>query len=364
MKKIWIDLENTPHVPLFKPIIEELNKLGYKTMVTVRDCFQVCALADLHNLSYKKIGYHYGKNKLRKLIGLFYRSMQLLPTILSEKPVLALSHGSRSQLILSKMLRIPTVMMDDYEPSKGLPFFNPDWSIIPEVISEDDLTYPKKYLRKYPGIKEDIYIPFLKPDANILREFNISENEIIVVIRPPATEAHYHNPESEVLFEAVIDFVCGKDDTQIVILPRNGKQTAEIKKLWPEWCTNGKIMIPDHVVDGLNLIWYSDLVISGGGTMNREAAALNVPVYSIFRGKIGAVDNYLSRIGRLTLIESIEDIPAKIVLTHRQRPSKPKLLNSSPLQTIVNSIVAIIENQQSSRRNLTENTGKNTLHII
>jgi len=44
--KIWIDLDNTPHVPFFKPIIRELEKRGHEVVLTARDAFQVCELAD------------------------------------------------------------------------------------------------------------------------------------------------------------------------------------------------------------------------------------------------------------------------------------------------------------------------------
>jgi len=113
--------------------------------------------------------------------------------------------------------------------------------------------------------------------------------------------------------------------------------------MWPQWCNNGKIIIPEQVVNGLNLIWYSDLVVSGGGTMNREAAALGVPVYSIFRGKIGAVDKYLAETGRLTLLESVGDIRTKIILAPRHRPAKPEHTNRAALERIIDEVVSVLE---------------------
>jgi len=120
-------------------------------------------------------------------------------------------------------------------------------------------------------------------------------------------------------------------------------QESLVRKTWPRQCDNGKIIIPDHVVDGLNLIWHSDLVISGGGTMNREAAALGVPVYSIFRGKIGAVDQYLANSGRLVLLESVKDIYTKIILNKSRRSRKIKRTNRVALHRIVDEIVGIVE---------------------
>jgi predicted glycosyltransferase len=96
-------------------------------------------------------------------------------------------------------------------------------------------------------------------------------------------------------------------------------------------------------LDGLNLIWNSDLVVSGGGTMNREAAALGVPVYSIFRGNVGAVDQHLSEKGRLVLIQSVADVSAKIHLVRRQRRPVADVASRSTLHFIVDTIEEIVE---------------------
>jgi predicted glycosyltransferase len=341
-KKIWIDLDNTPHVPFFKPIIEELNKRDYFIILTARDCFQVCELADLLSLPYKRIGRHYGKNKILKAIGTLFRAVQLMSVILREKPDLAISHGSRSQLVASAILNIPSIMITDYEYSHFFPIIKPRWLILPEVISDKLIKISKERILKYPGIKEDVYVPNVKPNPSIKDELGINE-ELIVTIRPPATEAHYHLPESEELFYAAMDFLINQKNISIILLPRNEKQAELIRKLYPEIFDKGKIIIPDHAVDGLNLIWHSDLVISGGGTMNREAAALGVPVYSIFRGKIGAVDQYLSETGRLTLLKSVEDVRTKIALNRRQKDAKPAHRNMNTLKSIVEGIEKITE---------------------
>ena len=342
-KKIWIDLDNSPHVPFFNPIIKELKQRDCLVTLTARDCFQVCGLAELFGLEYKRIGRHYGKNKILKIVGTIIRSIQLLPAALRERPTIAVSHGSRSQLITAKMLRIPVVMIFDYEFTQGLGFISPDWVIAPEMIPDKAKKYNKGRFLKYPGIKEDVYAPFFKPDPNILREFEVGRQDILVTIRPPATEAHYHNPESEKLFVAVVEFIAQSPDVRIVILPRNEiKQTRWIKKIWAELFETGKIIIPDHVVNGLNLIWHSDFVVSGGGTMNREAAALGVPVYSIFRGKIGAVDRYLSDNGRLTLLESVEDVKTKVKIVSREKSINFQKGNKDALDVIVNHLIKIL----------------------
>jgi hypothetical protein len=321
--------------------MEELEKKGYSIILTARDCFQVCELADLMNLRYKRIGRHYGKNMLLKAIGLMWRTIQLLPTGLYEKPVLAVSHGSRAQLLAAMILRLPSISIDDYEYSREVA--NPTWMIMPELIPETSVKAAKDRVFRYPGIKEDVYVPSFQPDPTLMQSLGLDPMDLVVTIRPPATEAHYHNPLSEELFEASIDYIASKQGTRIIILPRSDHQREMIGQKWGKWYSDHKIIIPEKVVDGLSLIWYSDLVISGGGTMNREAAALGVPVYSIFKGKIGAVDRYLSEKGRLILIENKDELASKVVLAPRDKTYKPQDSNNFTLHKIVSHIVNIME---------------------
>lgn len=337
---IWIDLDNTPHVMIFKPIIDELEKRGYHILLTAREAFQVCALADLFGLRYQKIGRHYGKHKLLKMAGLFIRSSQLAKYIAHARPALALSHGSRSQLALAKAMGIPSVLLLDYEYARFLSFSHPDWVMMPEIISMNHFPRSTKVI-KYPGIKEHIYIPSFRPNPNIRAELGIEADQVVAIVRPPANEAHYHNPESEQLFSAVMEYLVAATYVTTILLPRNQKQQQTIYERWKCWLDCKRIMIPDHALNGLDLIWHSDLVICGGGTMGREAAVLNVPAYSIFRGHQGAVDQYLASTGRLTLIETQKDIPSKINLIRRRRNEAPSPSDSSTLTTIVDQIVEI-----------------------
>ncbi len=345
-KKVWIDLENSPHVPFFKPIIGALEERGYPVLLTARDCSQTCGLADRHNLSYTRIGRHYGKNRVLKLLGLVIRGTQMINIARREKPLLALSHGSRSQAVASNILGLPLVAIGDYEHARRMPLVQLDWIIMPEVIPDSAITWCRgARIFKYPGIKEDVYVPSFKPEPGILGELGICEKDLVVTIRPPASDAHYHNPESDVLFAIAVEWLAGIEGLRMVLLPRNERQGDFIRKKWPGLTSEGKIVIPDRVLDGLNLIWHSDLVISGGGTMNREAAALGAPVYSIFRGEIGAVDRYLADNGRLVLLEKPEDLASRVVLQKWQRPVTPENLNSRALPVIVGKLLEILGNR-------------------
>lgn len=338
---IWIDLDNSPHVPFFAPIIKELERRGHSVTLTARKAFQVCQLADLFGLTYKPVGRHYGKHTIFKVYGSFVRAMQLLPTTFGAKPDLALSHGSRSQLVAAATRGIPSVVIFDYEFARHL-FISPTWVMVPEVIPEAAIRLPKERVLRYPGIKEDVYAPGFTPDPSICTELGLNGKSVVVTVRPPADEAHYRSPESDALFHAAMQYLGSRPETQIVLLPRNDHQEKSVRRAWSQLFSSGKVTVPEHAVDGLNLIWHSDLVISGGGTMNREAAALGVPVYSIFRGKIGAVDKYLAEQGRLVLIESVEDIAHKIALTQRSKQLR-QAGRAGALEAIISNLTAVTE---------------------
>jgi dTDP-4-amino-4,6-dideoxygalactose transaminase/predicted glycosyltransferase len=338
---IWIDLDNSPHVPFFAPIIEELRQRDYRVMLTARDCFQVRELVDLFGLKCDIIGHHFGKNTFLKLAGLCVRASQLAPAIVRERPDLAVSHGSRSQLIVAASLGIPSLFMGDYEFSTVSALIHPTWLMCPDVVPNSSIQSDPDRVLKYPGIKEDVYVPRFIPDPMLRSKLDLRDDDLVVTVRPPATEAHYYRPESTELFKAFVEFARQQPDVRMVALPRNDRQAAWLRDTWPELFANGMLRIPP-VVDGLNLIWYSDLVVSGGGTMNREAAALGVPVYSTFRGKIGAVDQYLSQTGRLVLLESPDDVRERVTLVRRNRPSRPGKRTSATLINIVEQIVGLM----------------------
>jgi predicted glycosyltransferase len=345
-KKIWIDLDNSPHVPFFKPIAEELERRGYSVVFTARDRFQVRALADLMKLNYRCVGHHYGKHTVAKLAGIVVRALQLLPYVLRQRPQLAVSHGSRSMFALASMLRIPTITIMDYEHARWAWFLGNAWAMLPDVIPGTALKLRKDRILKYPGIKEDVYVPFFRPDPAIKRILGITNQELMVTLRPPATEAHYHNPESEVLLDAVFEMISQTPNIKVVLVPRTAKQAAELHTQWPGLFDSGKVIVSKQAVDGLDLIWFSDVVISGGGTMNREAAALGVPVYSIFRGKTGAVDEYLAKSGRLVLLQSADDVRAKLKLVHRNIGTRSAGEKRNTLAAIVDHIAVIAESSR------------------
>jgi predicted glycosyltransferase len=340
-KSIWIDLDNSPHVPFFAPIIKELEDRGHAVLVTARDFAQVTQLIRLMKLRCTTIGRHYGKNTVMKIVGVAIRASQLAPLVRRAKPDLAVSHGSRAQLLLSAMLRVPSMDISDYEHATDFKGFRPTWMMVPELIPRTNLGMPEECVLSYPGIKEDVYVPQFAPNPDFLTQLKLSNDSILVTLRPPASHAHYHNPESDVIFAEVMNWLVAERNVVTILLPRTEAQGREIRKQWPTAFDSGKVIVPAQAVDGLNLMWHSDLVISGGGTMNREAAALRLPVYSTFRGKIGAVDNYLVAQQRLILIDSKADVRVRIKLEKRQRHIE-SYGNTATLNAIVQQIESVM----------------------
>lgn len=343
-RQIWIDLDNSPHVPFFRPIIDELRKRKYEVLVTARDAYQVRELTEFYGVEARSIGKHYGKHKIWKALGTVWRAIELTSFVQRQKPDLAVCHGSRAMLLASKLLGIPCLVLIDYEFTAGMPGVKPTWLMVPSVVPESSGSGSR--VLKYPGIKEDVYLSTFRADETLKDRLGVPRDNMLITIRPPAIEAHYHNPEAETLLKTALERFVQQPNTTILLLPRNKRQESTLRSKWSDAIASRKIIVPTHAEDGLNLIWNSDFVISGGGTMNREAAAMGVPVYSIFRGTIGAVDRYLAEQGRLVLIETPQDVLAKIEAVHRDRSHKLSDNGKSPtLEAIIDAIVSIVENR-------------------
>jgi len=170
----------------------------------------------------------------------------------------------------------------------------------------------------------------------------LSPEDIVVILRPPATEAHYHNPESEKLLAAVVELLEIHPEVKTILLPRTPKQHAELRRAKPALFASRRMQVPEHAINGLDLIWHSDVVISGGGTMNREAAALGIPVYSVFRGPLGAIDAHLAETGKLILLGSESDVREKLKLVRRERTNAFTSDRGAALDAVVNHIFAVL----------------------
>lgn len=317
--KIWIDLDHTPHVPLFRPIVEEIHRRGIETLVTARDFAQTVALLKMWNIQHVAIGHHGGSSKVGKVLNLLQRSSQLIAHVWNKKIDLAVSHGSRSQIVAARMLGIPSVAMDDYEYSEAWIENNlATWILMPKYIPEQRLQtlgFCMRKLRRYPGYKEELYLPYFKPDPGFRDLIGVPADKILVTIRPSAMYANYHDPLSEQILLRVIKKALETPNSWPLIVSRIAKDKSFICERFGD-----QVHFLEKVVDGVQLIWNSDVFISGGGTMNREAGLLGVPVYSIFTGRKPYLDEYLAEQGKLTFIDSLEKVD-QICIAKRIRPA-------------------------------------------
>jgi predicted glycosyltransferase len=306
-------------VPFFSPLIREFESRGHSVSVTIRDYGYTTELASQAGMTYTCVGSHPGGNILRKLVSLGSRSLRLAAWATRRKFDLALSHGSRGLVGAAWLAGIPTVTMFDYEHvSSGLFHKLSSRLLLPEAL---DRSVIGDRVRYYPGYKEEVYLGDFKPRTG-LSEIPVPAGRVIVLIRPPATTAHYHDSRSEDIFRALLQRISASDSAFGIIAPRTAQQGCEIRNIL-ENPLNFHIL--ERSMNGLDLIWNADLIVGGGGTMNREAALLGVPVYSIFTGPIGAIDRRLSEEGRLQLIRKTEDV-TEIKVESRDRDDVEALM--------------------------------------
>jgi predicted glycosyltransferase len=326
--RLWIDLANSPHVPFFRALIPEFERRGAAVELTARDFAQTLEMAKAANLKASAIGGHGGRGLMGKAGNLAGRVAALARWARGRRFDLAVSHNSYAHVAAASLLNIKSVTLMDYEhqPANHLAFRLASRVIVPRAFPESAL---RKYgasarkVRRYDGIKEDVYLSDFQADprfASILHKLGVEPSEVLVTVRPPARDALYHRFENE-LFEELIDRLCAHSRARIIMLVRNESQRADYASR--EGCA--KLVMPREALDGANLIAASDLVISAGGTMNREAAALGVPAATIYAGRWAAIDEELVREGRLRRIKTRADLDAlpleKKGDTHARRAS-------------------------------------------
>ncbi len=304
---IWIDLVNSPQVLFFRPILKELQKRGHNLYITSRAYAQTCSLAEDYQIPNTPIGQHGGKNWGGILYHNMDRVFKLCKWVRTQPKIdLAISHNSYTQAIASKMLRIPFVTLMDYEyqPLNHLCFRLAKRVIVPSAFPDKMLAGygAQKKVKKYSGIKEEIYLSDFNPDEELLSDLNVDPQKILIVVRPPATWTLYHRFENP-LFDLVMQYLAEQKDNLIIFLPR-----VESQAIWAKQLGIPHLIIPSKTLDGPNLLFAADIVISAGGTMNRESAVLGTPTYTVFGGKLGAVDDYLIKKGRMVPIKDKKDL--------------------------------------------------------
>ena len=298
--RVWIDVTNSPHVAFFRPLVDLLRDRGHDVSITAREFAQTLELLDDAGLPYAVVGpAHAGASRLAKVRAMASRLAALRRFARSRGFDVALSHASHELPLVARSLGVPSSYAFDYEfalAQHSLGCRAATRVVVPDAIPQARLTRLGARERKvvsYPGLKEEYYLHGFRPDPAVLDELGIDRERVLAVIRTPPEVSLYHRGDGSV-FADVLRRLADDPNVHAVVLPRTAAQRAQVNTLGAS-----SLLVPERAVDALSLVALADLVVSAGGTMNREAVALGTPVYTTFSGRLGAVDERLVGEGRL-----------------------------------------------------------------
>jgi len=325
------------HVLVLRPLIERLRQEGHSVEITSRDYAQTQALLDLHGIAHTPIGQHGGASRFQKAYRLGARTAGMLSFGRGRSFDLALAHGSNDLAIAARTLSVPEANMHDYE--FAVTQHRIGCRLAKRVMFPDSV--PAERLRRfgvgpeklfpYPGLKEEYYLFDFEPDPEALQRLAVDTARVVVIVRPPPDVSLYHR-KSNPLFPKVLDRLGRDADVHAVVLPRTQAQREFITGL-----KLPALIVPEEAVEAQSLVALADLVLSAGGTMNREAAALGTPVYTTYGGRLGGVDEALIRSGRLRPLTD----PRALVLEKRSTEATPTRRDPAALvETVLGTVGA------------------------
>ena len=325
--RVWIDVTNSPHVVFFRPLVGLLTARGHEVTLTARDFAQTLELLEDAGLEHVVVGPpHGGASRTGKARAMRSRLLALRRFARPRGFDIALSHASHELPLAARSLGIPSSYAFDYEFARtqhALGCRAATRVVVPEAIPQDrldSLGARARKVRRYPGLKEEYYLQGFSPDDGVLDRLGLGRSRILAVVRTPPDVSLYHRHGSP-LFAAVLERLGGDPAVQAVVLPRTAVQREAIRA-----ASLPSLVVPDRAVDALSLVALADLVVSAGGTMNREAVALGTPVYTTFSGRIGAVDERLVREGRLRRLDD-----ASGIVVERKPASGPNAMRDPAL---------------------------------
>lgn len=317
--RVWFDCTAAAHPVVLRPVIERFRERGDEILVTARENGETVGNLERLGIPHLVAGKHGGAGKPGKALALASRSARLARPVWKFRPDLAVAHGSVDLALISRTLFIPSAQMQDYEFAglqRKIAWRVARRVLVPDSIPVDRLVKAgaaEEKLVRFPGLKEDYYLAGFEPDPSVPEALGIDLGRILVIVRPPPETAAYHAKNT--VYDDVIERLAREEGLTAVIIPRTESQAERARGIG-----SPNLIVPPGPVDAQSLIAFADLVVSAGGTMNREAVALGVPVYTTFTGRMGGVDEALISDGRLSQLESVEQLP----LVKRTGPAGPK----------------------------------------
>jgi uncharacterized protein len=307
---IWLDMANSPHPMLLGPLGTEFEQAGHELWVTVRDHAQTVDLARDHWPDAKIVGGASPSSRPGKAWVLGRRVQVLHSLAKARKPDVAVSLNSYAQVVAARMAGVPSVTLMDYEfqPANHLSFRLAQAILLPTAIPDARIRRfgmrSKRHILWFHGYKEELYLDrVVGSGADGWSSFSGAADNVRCLFRPPPEGAMYHR-EGNAHFDELLVQAARRGDTNVLVLPRFPEQRAAFASM-------PGVTVTDHTVDGLRTLRSADVFVGAGGTMCREAALLGVPAYTVFAGRLAAVDQQLISEGRLhDLRESEVDVTA------------------------------------------------------
>lgn len=315
MKKIWFDITNTPHVHFLlgvKDILDDIDQYSYT--YTSREFSETNKL--LHQKigdNFTSIGKHYGKKNINKVRGLISRFLDVSKSV-GEYDI-SISNGSENAIWLSFLKRKKSIAFGDNDTARQWTYGRfVSFAFFPNAIPKSVLTkqgIPDRKLYLYDGYKEDIYLSGFKPDQNFLSKLPFQE---YVIVRPENLMANYiRNNEVRSIVPDLLKMLSGSG-VNILYLPRY--------KVDFEYAKGIKgIYIPDEPINGLDACFYANAVLTGAGTLAREAACMSVPAYSFYAGKqLLAVDQQMIKKEMVMYSRDPDQIVQSVIRKNKNEP--------------------------------------------
>lgn len=311
IKKVWFDITNTPHVHFLLAIQKTLGEEITGYLFTTRDFSETVDLLRnrLPDNNLIILNTKYGKSYLSKLVSIITRLKRI-----SEQKMnydLSISCGSEAAIWYSRLKGKRTIAFGDNDTARQWTYGRfVDYSFFPAAIDRNILERQglKNKLYQYHGLKEDIYISYFKPDKRF--KSRIPFNEYIVV-RPENVHANYlRNSTVKSITPSLLRILANRG-YKVIYLPRYTEDISYADGL-------DNIFIPNSPINGLDLCYHSNAVITGAGTLAREAACLEVPAFSFYAGKeLLAVDKQLINDNKIYYSRDPNDIADRIKYTKR-----------------------------------------------